>query len=378
MGQAAWRALSAWVLGGCLVLVPMGLLILSFGPSNLIRSWEHTMSGARGLEQLGGASKSLVVVQGFWHLLTWRPYLIIAALLIYLAYRRWPTLGRVLLATLPVALWLVARRPLSWDSGYVHVFAFMAPFLYLFIPKERRETGAQLLIWIWAPSMIAGAMVAYTSAAGFVSAAVGLAPALVASMLFLAWALDATVRPPAAGHSTPFPWLTLIVLIAVVAVTIVSQFADLPRAPSYRELTSRFDSGPWWGIKVTPERRRLLDGFAADLNAQGRSDDQLLVYYGGCGYYLYWKGGIATDRYWLDGPGPNGQLPQMTISYFRRHRVVPTLAVHLGPTEGLSDAQLQAASGVDYPPILVRPGYVFLRKPADESTGEVLARLPRD
>src|SRR5450759_1786419 len=95
--------------------------------------------------------------------------------------------------------------------------------------------GAKLLIWIWAPAMIAGAMTAYTSAAGYVNSAVGLAPALIASGLFLAWALEAVGRPtvPAPGSSAPLlrpgdgeaglpsapsssagvPWLALNVII---------------------------------------------------------------------------------------------------------------------------------------------------------------------
>lgn len=399
-GPSAWRTLSAWVLGGALVLVPLGLVMLSFGPRNLVRSWQGTMSGARVLGQLGGASKALDVTQGFWRLVTWRPYLIVAALLVYLVFLRWPRVGRALLATLPVALWLAAQRPMLWASGYVQIYAFMTPYLYLFIPRERRETGAKLLIWIWAPAMIAGAMTAYTSAAGYVNSAVGLAPALIASGLFLAWALEAVGRPTTAapGSCTPpvrpvegegglpsaasasagVSWLALVVLVAVVSVTVVFQFQFQQREVPYAQLTSRFDSGPWWGINVIPERRRLLDSFAADLHEQALPDDKLLVMYEGSGYYLYWNGDIAANSYWL---GPNvetGQLSQTTISYYRRHRIVPSLVVHLISTAGMTDAELQAGSGgLDYPPVLVRPEYAFQRKPADESTVEVLARLPR-
>ena len=400
-GPSAWRALSAWVLGGALVLVPLGVVMLNFGPRNILRSWQLTMSGARLLGQLGGSSKALNVAQSLWRWITWRPDLIVAALVAYLVFLRWPRVGRALLAALPVVLWLAAQRGLLWASGYVQVYAFMAPFLYVFIPRERRETGAKLLIWIWAPAMIAGAMTAYTSAAGYVSSAVGLAPALIASGLFLAWALEAVGRPtvPAPGFSAPslrpregdaglpsagsrsagVPWLALAVLTAIVGVTVMFQFQFQQRDVSYRELTSRFDSGPWWGIKVTPERRRLLDSYAADLHEQALPDDKLLVMWEGSGYYLYWNGEIAANSYWSGPDRETGQLSQATISYYRRHRIVPTLVVNLIPTAGMSDAELQAASGgLDYPPVLVRPMYAFQRKPTDESTAEVLARLPRE
>src|SRR5665647_1321354 len=101
----------------------------------------------------------------------------------------------------------------------------------------------------------------------------------------------------AAVHRRQAPHLALCVLIAVIGVTVSFQFQFQQRDVAYGELTSRFDSGPWWGIKVTPERRHLLDDFAADLRAQGRPDDELLVYYEGCGYYLFWRGAIASSAY---------------------------------------------------------------------------------
>ena len=95
------------------------------------------------------------------------------------------------------------------------------------------------------------------------------------------------------------PWLALTVLIAIVGVTIAFQFQFQQRDVSYRELTSRFDSGPWWGIMVTPERRMLLDNYAADLHEQSLPADKLLVIYEGPGYYLYWNGEIAANSYWI-------------------------------------------------------------------------------
>ena len=190
-GPAVWRMLSAWVLGGVLVLAPVGLIVLSFGPRNLARSWGTTMAGAKGLHQLGGAAKAFDVAQGFLRFLTWRPYMLLAALAVYLVYRRWPRVGRAILCLVPVALWLAAGRPQLWGGGYVIAYVFLAPYLYLFIPRERRTVGAQLLICVWAPAVVGGAMTGYTSAAGYLSSAVGLAPAILASGLFLCWALEA-------------------------------------------------------------------------------------------------------------------------------------------------------------------------------------------
>lgn len=382
-GPRAWRALSFWVLGGALVLVPMGLLILSFGLENLLRCWAFTISLTRDLDQLGGAAKAYDVAQGVWLFYWSRPYLIVTALVIYFVYRRWSTAGRVLLAALPLALWLAGQRVMLDAAGFVLVYAVLAPYLLLFVPRAKREVGARLVLWVWAPAMIAGAMTAYTSAAGYLNAAVGLAPALLVSGVFLAWALEAVASTrsgaPNVEASDRLPWLALAVLIAVVGVIVVFQFQFQQREMPYTQLTSRFDSGPWWGIEVTPERRRLMDGFAADLRNQTLPGEKLLIIYDGAGYYLYWHGDIAANTYWMAPDAETGQLPQATIDYYRRHRVVPSLVIHLIATSGMSEADLQAAcGGLDYPPSLVRDLYAFQRKPADESTAEVLARLPRE
>jgi hypothetical protein len=381
-GHPAWRALSFWVLGGVAVLVPASLLVLSFGVRNLQRCWAFTMESAQGLHQLGGAAKAYEVARGVSRFYWSRPILIVAALVIYFVYRRWPRAGRVLLAALPVALWLAAQRLLLDAAGFVLAFAVLAPYLFLFLPRERREAGAKLLLWVWAPAMIAGAMTAFTSAAGYLNAPVGFAPALMVSGVILALALEAaTVEgSPNSGAATSarLPWLALAVLVAVVGVTVAFQFQFQQRDVPYAQLTSRFDSGPWWGIKVTPERRRLLQGYAADLRNQSRPGDALLVFYQACGYYLYWHGPIAANSYWLSNADVMAPLPQSTFSYYRLHRLVPTLVVHLLETTGMTDAELQAGcGGLDYPPVLVRPKYAFHRKPVGETTAEVLAGLPR-
>ena len=381
-GRRAWRALSFWALGGVAVLAPLSVLMLSFGVKNLQRCWAFTMDVARDLDQLGGAVKAYEVALGFWRFYWSRPYLIAAALLIFIVYRRWPLPGRALLVMLPAALWLAGQRSVLDAAGFVLVYAVLAPYLFLFVPRARREAGAKLLLWIWAPAMVAGAMTAFTSADGYVSASVGLTPAILVSGLFLAWSLEAVTPPGSATEGAPsrsgVPWVTLVALVAVLGVLVAFQFQfQQGRAPSGR-LTSRFASGPWWGIEATAEQRSVLDGFASDLQGQSRPDDALLVFFEGCGYYLYWGGEIAANSYSLASRDAAAPLPRATISYYRRHRIVPTLVVHLLPTAGMSDVELQAAcGGLDYPPALVRPTYAFQRKPAGESTRAALMRLPR-
>jgi len=387
-GRWAWRSLSGWAAGGALVLVPVGVLLASFAAKNVWRTFRGVASGAHAVGQLGGAAKEVAVVQAIWSLLTSRPLVIVAMLATYLIFRRYPRLGRALLAGIPLVLYLSVQ---TYTQSFVIVYVVLAPYLFLFVPRSRREAGAQLLIWAWAGSLVAGAMTAYTSASGWLTSAVGLTPALIVSGLFLAWALEAVAATrsqagDAAGANANRSsgsrvggagWLALAVLVAVVAVTIAFQFHFQERYVPYRELTSRFDSGPWWGVKVMPKRRAEVDSFAAALRITSRPGDKLLVFYEAPGFYLYWNGAIASYTSWLFLGSPGG-LPPQEIAYFREHRVVPTLVVHvLGDHQPTPAEITSGGGGFGYPAVLATRGFVFYRKPLGESTADVLRRLAR-
>ena len=165
------------------------------------------------------------------------------------------------------------------------LFALLPPYLLLFVPVEKRTAGAKLLIFVWAPSIVAGAMTAYTSAEGYTHAPVGLLPAVMAGGLFLAWALESVSGPSDSRYaescgalSSPrLPWLALVVLVAVVGVTISLQFRFQVRDVPYTQLTERCDFGPWSGIMLTVPRDRLLREVDADLRAQALPGYKLLI-----------------------------------------------------------------------------------------------------
>ena len=195
-GPAAWRALSAWVLGGALVARPGRPRRAELRASRTsCARWGTTMAGAKVLHQLGGATKAFDVAQGFVAVPR------VAPVHARRGARRLSRLPPLAAGGASAPGRRAARRSgwrrsgrMLWGAGYVIVYAFLAPYLYLFIPRERRMTGAQLLIWVWAPALVAGAMTAYTSASGYLDSAVGLAPAVVVSGLFLCWALEAVGR----------------------------------------------------------------------------------------------------------------------------------------------------------------------------------------
>ncbi len=374
-GRRAWEVLSAWVLGGALVVVPACTLTAALaGRANLLRCWDYTIDLARRLDQLGGTAKAAEVAGGFVTLVAGQWYVVVAAAVAYLVFRRRPGAGRWLLLLTPLALWITAATSPLHVAAAVIVYALSAPYLYLFVPAERRPDGARLLLWVWAPALLVGSMTAYTSGDGLVHAAVGLFPGIVASGLFLAWGLEPLAPRRVRGR----PWPALAGLAAVVLVTLAFQAQFEYGGHGGRDTSERMSAGPWKGIAVTTAQRERLDGFADALAREGRSGDSLLVYPWGAAYYLYWPGEIAANTYQLVVPAPGAPLPKATVSYYRRHREVPTLVGHLLDTGGRTRAELQAVcGGLSYPPVVVAPWYALHRKPPAESTTEVLARLPR-
>jgi hypothetical protein len=373
-GRSAWRAVSSWALGLTCVVIPALALVTGIaGVSNLRRSWHYTLGVAETLDQLGGASKAVEVTSSFFALLTGEWYIVVAALVSLLVFRARPSAGRWLLLLTPPALWVTATTGGLRAAGAAIVFALAAPYLYVFVPRRRREDGARLLVWIWPPALLLGAMTAYTSADGLERAAVGLFPGLVLSGLFLAWGLQ-----PLRLRDGGAPWPAALGLAAVVLATLAMQVQFQHGGASLGDLSERMPNGPWRGIAVTPDQRAHLSAAAADLARQERPGDLLLVYPQGAAVYLSWPGEIAANTYQLYSDDPKAPLPKATVSYYRRHREAPTLVTHLMRTEGRSAAELTARSGgLEYPAVVVRPGYAMSRRPPADTVADVLRRLPR-
>ncbi len=373
-GRRAWSALLVWAVGVVLVLAPFAVYLLSVETTALQRSLDFSMDVARGLNQLGGPPKALEVVRGFWRFIWTAPYLVVAALVVFVVFLRRPRVGRMLLALLPLALWRAGQHAMLDAAGFVIIYALLVPYLYLFVPRRRREVRARILCWVWAPALVAGAMTAFTSASAYIKGPVGLLPAVLVGGLFLGWALE----PERGAQSPDAPrsaWLALAALVAVVGVTLVFQFQFQQRELSYTDLTSRFRSGPWFGIAVTPERRLLVESVERDLRAFSRPGDALLIQWQAPGYYLLWNGDIASNTAWLS-PGDDDRLPRSTVDHYSRHGIVPTLVLRFMSTEGRSKSELRAATGgLKYPAVVVRGRYLLARKPPEETVDDVIARL---
>lgn len=382
-GRPAGRAAVAYSVGGAAVVAAALLITLSFGYGAIERAWDHQMRVADLAGQLGGAGKAAGEVEGAWRVISGQPVLVAAAILAYVVYRRSPRVGRLLLLALPPALWLAGQHAALDAQGFVIVYGLIAPYLLLFVPRRRRADGARLLIWVWSPAAIAGAMTAYTSASGYLNAPTGLAPAMLVSGVYLAWALEAVVEEGPAGETqarrSGGEWLAFVALAAIVAATIAFQFQYQEGGAARADLTRRMTSGPWKGVYVAPETASRLTSFSSDLARLGGSDDRLLLVGAPCGLYLYWPHGIAANTLRASSRGVTANSNRGEIAYYRRYDVVPTLVARVAEFDQSGAREPSAGSdGLGYPTVLTRSGYSFTRKPADETVQDVLARLPED
>jgi hypothetical protein len=432
--QATWRrwlaAAGGYSAAAAIVAVVEVAIVLSFGWENVRRSLHFSFSGAKEIDQVGGLSKLGEILGGFGRFLWSRPYLLIAAVVLVLVYRYAPRLGRGLLVLLPIPLYLAGQRSMLEAAGFVIVLSLLGPYLYLFLPRAVRRPANLLLLWAALPGIAAGLLSGWTSAEGYPHAALGMMPALMASLAFFTWALlgvraepattglsaaavgrpedaaasvgtaaaslgtaaaslgETAARPdetiphlPAAAEAAgtsrlPFrdagervarhgPVLAAVALSAIVAICVVFQFQFIARNVPYGELTAWMDSGPYWGIHTTADRKAYLEEFERTLEANSSPEDRLLVWSQFPGAYLFWPYRTATCSVWIGEGTPESLMPWYLSEWVKRRQTVPTLVVRTRGAGTMTDAEFARAYDVQlmYPIALRRGTYTFLRRP---------------
>ena len=239
------------------------------------------------------------------------------------------------------------------------------------------KDGARLLLWVWAPALLVGAMTAYTSADGFVHAAVGLL------------ARHGGQRPvpglgaePPAARATALRGRRVVGLAAVVLVTLAFQ-VQFQSGRRQAGATSRpaWTQGPGRASPSPPAQRGEARPFRRGSGRGGRSGrpaprlsarGRLLPVLAGRDRGEHLPAGTWTT--------PQAPLPKATVSYYRRHREVPTLVVHLDADRREDRRRSCAPSAAAW---TIRRSLVapLVRHPAQaarsETVDDVLDRLPR-
>jgi hypothetical protein len=368
------RGLGAWLAGVGVTFAGEALLLLSFGAANVLRCARLQVTGWHTLNTTSGPDKLWGVVAGAIGHFQLHPLIVAAALVLWLAYRRWPV-ARLALALAPLALLPFGRQLVSGADGFGVVYGLAAVYFALFAPVERRAQVIRLLLWGYLPALAGGLLTGYTSTNGWLQMDVGLLPAMVLSGVFLALALT-----PRAGDGARLravlPGLALACLAGILAVTISYQFEFLPRAVPYSKLTTTIQGGPYAGVHTTPQRAAYLKQLTGDLARTTTPSDRVVFFYQVPAFSLFWPHRMATNTVWIVSAwglwnmGKPGLLPPSTLAYYRREHTLPDVVVRLIDATKLSTKTLeqQYAGGLRYRLVLRRPQYAIFRRPADVTT----------
>ncbi len=368
------RALGVWALGAGIALGAEALVLVGCGIGNVMRcarlqaSGWHELNASSGLPRVWGLVTGVVGHIGLY------PLVVVAALAVWAAYRRWP-LARLALIAAPLVLLPSGEQLVSGADGFGVVYGLAAAYFFLFVPVECRAQATRLLVWGYLPALAAAVVSGYSSTNGWVQMDVGLLPAMVLGGVFIALAL-APRRGDGPRLRKALPGLTLVCLAGVLAVTVVFQYQFLPRAVPYSQLTVTIHGGPYAGVRTTPQRAAYLQQLRFDLARTTTPSDRVLFFYQVPAFYLFWPHRVATNSVWIssvkglsamDDPGP---LPPSTLAYYRREDTLPGIVVRMIDTQGLSTKQLERlyCGGLHYDLVLRRPQYAVFRRPATVTT----------
>ena len=369
-----------YALGALFVLSVWGAVMLIIGIDNVSHAFAFNREMAAGTAGAAGTASKLreVLLIGPAN---WAARVAPAALLAIVAIlagrkrrslRRWclgliPVAGLCLLATGDQSPFLSVpfyRSVLLYWSGpfcywsvlYIILLALYAWLVALY-ELEPSDTRRCLFLWGLVPALCAGVVTAYSSANGFVSAWVGLAPSV----------LIACVATGLAARSSPAPsrrpqaaLLRLTPVVAVLVAGLLFQWTAAYVEAPMLQLTARVQTGPYRGLFTTPQRRALVQGLAADVGAIITPTDKILFIQPSPGGYLLSTAQPAGPSVWLQGAETN---PAVRAWYQETGRT-PTVVVNVSPTPSTPLQRRLSLWGYAYHAVCVRDAYVIYRRAA--------------
>lgn len=360
------RPLVFYGLGYAPVALIVGFLILRAGGGNLrfMSDYFYSLPG-QGQFHL---EKFVNILKSIGENPPDRAILLPALALVFFGFKKRPLLFGLPLALAPLAALRIHPIPDCPGHASVVFFALLAPYYYGLV----RKTPAMKAMFygLWAPSFASGLIVAFSSANGFRSAAIGLFPGALLMAFFAATAVEdrlpaapGTARLVAAARAA----VKVVPALIVLACLVSTWYPGFYREDPYPALTAVVKSGPYMGIHTSPEKSRFLETLMADVAAVSKPGDRLLFYDRFPAGYLLTDLRAATDNILLYATTQRG----MTVDYFQRTKSPPDLVFRMkrifyasGDTNVLTYPLEDALNGfvaASYEIIVTRPEYDVLR-----------------
>ena len=320
-------ALMLYVAGGAVVLVPFAGYLAWVGVGALAEVLRYTQSSAPrfGLDKIAALARGLATIT-----LWMSPAVAGFGALLFMRARR-PALvrwGLMLVPFLPILAVRVFSGHLH-TLGYGLIYASLAPFVYPFTPHDRLDKV--LLIWGFAPALLAGLTTAYTSYTGFYNAVIGLAPAIVITSVLLLRALGECGSGrvgESASRSTSHTVLPLVAGSIVVMLAVGALWTGFYAEYPVQQLAALIRSGPFAGIYTTPEKARFVTALSAHLAKTATPQDSVVFFDNFSAGYLLLSTPPGALSVWLGNPqGDATQGHDMQIAAYAKSGRPPTLAV---------------------------------------------------
>jgi hypothetical protein len=292
-----------------LPLAGLGALAADVGLSTVVGDYRHS---SQFLGQAGGAKKLREIADGV-RAATPHWYLLLGALVLLAGlwrYRR--SLALVVLLALPFLVLPSQLSHFNTSLDFVARLGWLAAPLFVIV---RRRTGARLLMLVvWTPGFVAGAITAYSSSNGAVNFGVGGFPTAIVATVFLVWAVEDAM--PAARMR----WLAVVPAIAVLALLVWSDTVPVYRDGSLSTLSATMRSGPYAGLATSPWKRRWIDRLTSDLSRY-RSPCTILFFDNFPAGYLLTKARPDTNGVWTATVSPAlvRAYQDQLLGYYRGH-----------------------------------------------------------
>jgi hypothetical protein len=307
--------------------------------------------------------------------------LLMLAIVLYFASSRarsWSLIAFVVLMPLPFMY-----CGYTDSRFYVILFAFTAPLS--FASSWRSQVARELFLMVWVPSAVGGYVTALTSYNGAHNMAIGIFPALVASVALLL----SQIRQGAEPHDATEPRFALMdaltsfaVPLFLVGVFTLNSWRFAFCDSRLSDLTTRIEQGPFAKLYTSPERVELLSDMTQGLNTLAQSEDRVFFFYDfPAGYLLTdlhwasncsWQSKITTpkwighhralEHYWKD---PNHQP---TIIVKITTRLISYPYADNKPYDFAPDDQFLDLLEKHFTPILRHQHFTIYRRNSDPST----------
>jgi len=368
--EAAAAALrgAVWAGGVCLLVLGGALLVLGLpGAFDEILAFSRAQAvQGGGALKLRGMFLELVFQRSFLALLA-------SALLVSLAPLGLRSLRRTPLAFVGACLVAPAltgaagfyrefHSPYTATPFVLSLLGFAAPLVFAsargrFDPSWRRGLAVYIAL-----SWVAGLAIWWATSNGLRNAALGFAPAAIATLACIA-------LPPrehgdeAAPPSPTLPHAVTLAMASLVAFGVIDLWTHAYRERPPARLEAVVEHGPWRGLRTTPEAREFVDGLARDLARLRETTPARSVY-----FYDYFPAGYLmsdlrprASTLWTF---PLGRVMQGTtplreayVEGLREQAALPDLVVRLACIPSTPNVALRYRPSDPLPAFFAAAGY---------------------